>query len=193
MMKRIAIGFVALLILAGVGFYAIGGASGALLLYVKFVLRKDYGPTQEVRWQAGPADAVATPGKRPPNVILIVADDLGFNDITLNGGGIADGKVPTPYIDSIAREGVNFRNGYSANATCAPSRASMMTGRYATRVGYEFTPTPKLFMKVITKTKPPDGWPMAMYYPEREADLIPYEDMGLPTTEITIAKLMQGA
>ena len=188
MMKRIAIGILALLLLAGAGFYAIGGASGAVLLYVKFVLRKDYGPTQEVSWQAGPVDAAATPGKRPPNVILIVADDLGFNDITLNGGGIADGKVPTPHIDSIAREGVDFRNGYSANATCAPSRASMMTGRYATRFGYEFTPAPKQFMKVITKTTPREGWPAAVYHAEREADLIPYEDMGLPTTEITIAK-----
>jgi arylsulfatase A-like enzyme len=193
MMKRIALGFLALLVLAVGGFYAVGGASGAMLLYVKYVMHKDYGPTQEVNWKPGPTEATAQPGKRPPNVILIVADDLGFNDITLNGGGIAGGKVPTPNIDSIAREGVDFRNGYSANATCAPSRASMMTGRYATRVGYEFTPTPKLFMKVITKTKPPEGWPMAMYYPEREADLIPYEDMGLPTTEITIAKLMQGA
>ena len=69
----------------------------------------------------------------------------------------------------------------------------MMTGRYATRFGYEFTPTPKQFMKVITKTTPREGWPAAVYHAEREADLIPYEDMGLPTTEITIAKLMQGA
>ena len=89
MIKRLAIGLLAFLLLAGAGFYAIGGASGALLLYVKFIMRKDYGPTQEVNWKAGPSDAVASSGKRPPNVILIVADDLGFNDITLNGGGIA--------------------------------------------------------------------------------------------------------
>ena len=148
MIKRIAIGLLALLLLAGAGFYAIGGASGALLLYVKFVLRKDYGPTQEVNWKAGPSDATAAPGKRPPNVILIVADDLGFNDITLYGGGIAGGMVPTPHIDSIARAGVDFRTGYSGNATCAPSRAALMTGRYPTRFGFEFTPTPPMFMKV---------------------------------------------
>ena len=48
-------------------------------------------------------------------------------------------------------------------------------------------------MEVITRTTPHEGWPAAVYHAEREADLIPYEDMGLPTTEITIAKLMQGA
>ena len=55
-----------------------------------------------VVWQQGPAEASASADQRPPNVILILADDLGYNDITLNGGGVADGAVPTPNIDSIA-------------------------------------------------------------------------------------------
>ena len=97
-----------------------------------------------VTWARGP---VATPGmtqggQRPPNVVFILADDLGYNDVTLNGGGVANGAVPTPAIDSIAHQGVTFANGYSGNATCAPSRAAIMTGRYATRFGFEFTPTP---------------------------------------------------
>ena len=59
-------------------------------------------------------------GQRPPNVVFILADDLGYNDITLNGGGVAGGSVPTPAIDSIAREGVTFAAGagsgvFSAN------------------------------------------------------------------------------
>ena len=74
--------------------------------------------------------------KRPPNIILIVADDLGIKDITLHGGGIAGGTVPTPHINSIAQQGVDFKVGYSGNATCAPSRAALMTGRYATRFGF---------------------------------------------------------
>jgi arylsulfatase A-like enzyme len=81
-------------------------------------------------------------GERPPNIVLILADDLGWNDLTFGGGGVADGTVPTPNIDSLAAEGVNFVNGYAANGTCAPSRAALMTGRYGTRFGFEFTPVP---------------------------------------------------
>jgi arylsulfatase A-like enzyme len=81
------------------------------------------------------------PADRPPNVVLILADDLGWNDLTFAGGGVANGSVPTPNIDSIAQEGATFANGYAANATCAPSRAALMSGRYGTRFGFEFTPT----------------------------------------------------
>jgi arylsulfatase A-like enzyme len=191
MLKRIAWALLAFLLVATLAFYAVGGRPGVLLLFVKYVMHQQYAPTQEVRWQAGPDQPVAT--RRPPNVVLIVADDLGINDITHYGGGIAGGKVPTPHIDSIAQQGVDFRNGYSGNATCAPSRAAMMTGRYATRFGFEFTPTPKQFMKAVTGMSAADQLHKPLYHPERESELIPYEDMGLPTSEITLAKLLQGA
>ena len=87
-------------------------------------------------------------GARPPNVIVILADDLGCNDLTFNGGGVAGGAVPTPRIDSIGADGVTFTQAYAGNATCAPSRAAIMTGRYATRFGFEFTPAPKSFSKL---------------------------------------------
>ncbi len=104
-----------------------------------------------VTWAQGPA---APPmGIRPPNVIFILADDLGYNDITFNGGGVANGAVPTPNIDSIGRDGVNFSRGYAGNATCAPSRAALMTGRYATRFGFEFTPAPVAFQKMVGTEK----------------------------------------
>jgi arylsulfatase A-like enzyme len=191
MLKRIAWAFLALLLMAALAFYAVGGRPGVLLLYIKYVMHQEYAPTQKVSWQAGPTQPGAS--RRPPNVVLIVADDLGINDITHYGGGIAGGKVPTPNIDSIAQQGVDFRNGYSGNATCAPSRAAMMTGRYATRFGFEFTPTPKQFMKAVTGMAPSDQLHKPIYHPERESELIPYEDMGLPTSEITLAKLLQGA
>lgn len=195
MIKRLAWALAALLVLAAVAFYAVGGRAGVMLLVVKYWLHKEYAPTQEVVWQTGPAAPAggASAPQRPPNIVLIVADDLGFNDITCYGGGIAGGKVPTPNIDSIAKGGVDFRNGYSGNATCAPSRAAIMTGRYATRFGFEFTPTPKQFMKAVTGMAPADQLLKPVYHPEREADLIPYEDMGLPTSEITLARLLQGA
>src|SRR5262245_43916165 len=83
---------------------------------------------QPVVWEDGPA--TAAPGARPPNIVLIVADDLGWNDVSLNGGGGGDGQVKTPSIDAIARQGVYFTNGYSGAASCAPSRAALMSGRY---------------------------------------------------------------
>jgi len=105
-----------------------------------------------VVWQEGPAVAAIPADKRPPNVILILADDLGYNDISLNGGGVAGPQTRTPNIDSIARDGVTFTNGYAGNATCAPSRAAIMTGRYATRFGFEFTPAPVQFEKLIAQS-----------------------------------------
>jgi len=104
-----------------------------------------------VVWQAGPPVATEPAGKRRPNVVLILADDLGFNDISLHGGGVAGGVVDTPHINSIASQGAEMINGYAGNATCAPSRASIMTGRYASRFGFEFTPAPVGFARVIAK------------------------------------------
>ena len=100
-------------------------------------------PTREVVWGGRPVLMPTwTPGAVRPNIVLILADDLGWNDLSFNGGGIGGGAVATPHIDSIARDGVNFIQGYAANATCAPSRAALMSGRYSTRFGFEFTPTP---------------------------------------------------
>ena len=70
-----------------------------------------------VTWAQGPQ--APAEGERPPNVVFILADDLGYNDITINGGGVADGAVPTPNIDSIGQQGVVFAAGYAGNATCA--------------------------------------------------------------------------
>jgi hypothetical protein len=92
------------------------------------------GPNVAVEWKSGPDPAGRDSADRPPNIVLILADDLGWNDLTF-GGGVAGGTVPTPNIDSLAAEGVNFVNGYAANGTCAPSRAALMSGRYGTRFG----------------------------------------------------------
>ena len=62
---------------------------------------------------------------KPPNVIVIVADDLGHYDLSIAGNPL----VNTPNIDSIGRGGVRFATGYAADAVCAPSRAGLLTGR----------------------------------------------------------------
>ncbi|MBT7303260.1 MAG: sulfatase-like hydrolase/transferase [Victivallales bacterium] len=66
-----------------------------------------------------------------PNVVVIVADDLGYGDVSYQGGDVA-----TPRIDSIARNGVTFTDGYVTCAVCAPSRAGLLTGQYQQRFGF---------------------------------------------------------
>ena len=98
-------------------------------------------------WQIGPDATSPASDTDLPNIVLILADDLGWNDITHYGGGIAGGTVPTPNIDSIARQGMHFPRAYAGNATCAPSRAALLTGRYGPRSGFEFTPTSPAFAR----------------------------------------------
>jgi arylsulfatase A-like enzyme len=69
-----------------------------------------------------------------PNIIVILADDLGYADIGVQGGK----DIPTPNIDSIAKSGVRCTNGYVSCPYCSPTRAGLMTGRYQERFGHEF-------------------------------------------------------
>ncbi|MCP5066548.1 MAG: sulfatase-like hydrolase/transferase [bacterium] len=149
------------------------------------------GPNQEVTWSSGTDPQGRAPAERPPNIVLILADDLGWNDLTFGGGGVAGGSVPTPNIDSIAAEGVNFVNGYAANGTCAPSRAALMSGRYGTRFGFEFTPTPPGMMQIVPRLQSPiERLREPIIY--ENADTVAYEEMGMPPSEITLAELLAG-
>ena len=74
--------------------------------------------------------------KSKPNIILIVADDLGYNDISINGNKL----IETTNIDQIASNGVNFSRAYATASVCAPSRAAFLTGNYQHRYGFEFLP-----------------------------------------------------
>ena len=150
--------------------------------------RTPTGPTQEVPWARAPAAERSADPR--PNVVLIVADDLGWNDLSFNGGGIAGGSVPTPHINSLAAEGVNFVNGYAGQGTCAPSRAMLMTGRYGSRFGFEYTPTPA-GMSTALQMMLEDSNPPA-YWPEVSRD-IRYEEMGLPTEEESLAEVLKAA
>lgn len=82
---------------------------------------------------AAEAGAVAV---RRPNVVVIIADDLGFADVGVHGGK----EIPTPHIDSIATGGVRFSAGYVTGTYCSPTRAALLTGRYQQRFGHEFNP-----------------------------------------------------
>lgn len=145
-----------------------------------------------VIWTRGPQTASQTPAERAPNIILILADDMGFNDISLYNGGAADGTVMTPNIDAIAHRGVVFENGYAANAVCAPSRASLMTGRYSTRFGFEFTPFFKLGPTIFRWMEELDPQPLPLYIDQDKADALPdMRKLGMPASEITIAEVLK--
>lgn len=154
---------------------------------------RDVGPPREIEWERGPEVASAPPSERPPNIVLILADDMGWNDVSTYGGGAGRGSVKTPNIDVLAREGVAFTTGYSGNGTCAPSRAAILSGRYGTRFGFEFTPTPAIMLPLmgIVMSASPVERRRAIMNPDFES--VPFYDMGMPTSEITIAETLKTA
>jgi len=147
-------------------------------------------PTTEnvtIEWENGPE----TRTNFKPNIIVVLIDDLGFNQISSYGGGMSNGNFKTPNIDDLAEDGVLCTNGYSSSPICSPSRASLLTGRFPTRFGYEFTPTTSSMMKAISlfskKNEVADG----VYYDNREENIIDIEQMGLPQSEKTIAEMLK--
>jgi uncharacterized sulfatase len=102
-------------------------------------------------------------GEDRPNVVIILADDLGFGDLGCYGSR----TIQTPHLDQMAKEGARLTQFDCPAPFCAPTRASLMTGRYPFRCG-------------MTQNPAPDGGP--------EADAL-----GLPKSEITLAQLMKSA
>jgi arylsulfatase A-like enzyme len=95
-----------------------------------------------------------------PNILIIVGDDMGYADIGVHGCK----DIPTPHIDSLAKNGVRCTNGYVSGPYCSPTRAGLMTGRYQNRFGHEFNPGPD-----------------------------PAGNFGLPLTEKTLAERLKAA
>ena len=147
-------------------------------------------PTQQVDW-ASAEPGTSSNSEELPNIIIILADDLGWNDISFYGGGLGDGAVQTPNIDRIAAEGVHFSNGYAGNATCAPSRAALLTGRYPTRYGFEFTPAPASLMSLVaTFDSHREQLHPGYFLEENLSDFPPFEEQGVPTTEILLPEIL---
>lgn len=110
----------------------------------------------------GVAPAFLQARKKRPNVVLLLADDLGYGELGCQGNA----EIPTPHIDSLARQGVQFRQGYVSAPYCLPSRAGLLTGRYQTRFGCEMNQV-------------------------GQQNLRP--EVGLPATEKTMAEYLQEA
>ena len=105
----------------------------------------------------------AVPADAKPNILVILADDLGWGELGCQG---FTQEIPTPNIDSIAKNGVRFTSGYVSGPYCSPTRAGFMTGRYQQRFGHEFNPGP-----------------------EQSAA----KDFGLPTGEVTLGNRLKDA
>ena len=150
------------------------------------------GAYRPVPWMEGPAKADKPPAERPPNIVVILADDLGINDVTTHGGGYRAQGVPTPNIDSIARDGVRFDQGYAGSAVCTVSRAALMTGRYPWRFGLEFTPTPGSMAKVTSELYADSDRLYPLIIDQGKADQAkPFNDLGMPASEQTVAELLK--
>ncbi|MDA7673518.1 sulfatase-like hydrolase/transferase, partial [Verrucomicrobiales bacterium] len=76
--------------------------------------------------------AVSTAAEKP-NIVFILADDLGFGDIRCYN---PDSKVTTPHLDRMAREGMRFTDAHSPSTVCTPTRYSILTGQMVFRLNY---------------------------------------------------------
>tara|TARA_R110001606_G_scaffold79008_1_gene182441 strand:+ start:3010 stop:4674 length:1665 start_codon:yes stop_codon:yes gene_type:complete len=192
MWKKLVLGALAIVVVAGgVAFLN----KKAIILYVAtHTGRTDVAPNRAIDWDQGPAVASETAAERPPNIIFILVDDLGINDLSTFGGGVAGGRVPTPNIDKLAADGALFTQAYAGNGTCAPSRAMLMTGRYPTRTGFEFTPTPPGMGKIVSmfaNDMDRGALPPVDYNRDGADDAVPFAEMGLPGKEVTIAEVLK--
>jgi arylsulfatase A-like enzyme len=115
---------------------------------------------------SGPAPQAAQPARRP-NVIVILADDLGWTDLACYGSDLHE----TPHLDRLAKNGMRFTQSYSACTVCSPTRAALLTGKYPARLH-------------IT-----DWIPGLM--PDNPKLLVPDWTKYLPTTEVTLARLFR--
>ena len=149
-------------------------------------------PPQVVPWTQGPSAASTPLKERPPNIIVILADDLGYNDVTTYGGGRAAEGVPTPNIDAIARDGVRFDQGYAGSAVCTVSRAALMTGRYPWRFGVEFTPTPGAMARVAGDLYAAKDRLHTVKIDQTAAKAAKdFNDLGMPASEQTLPELLK--
>lgn len=126
----------------------------------------------------------------PPNIVMIVADDLGKTDMSLYGGT----SVPTPHMDAVGTGGVVFTEAYCSSPICSPSRAGMLTGRYQQRSGFEVQPQNRyaanrleyFIVKHFINTEP---WFLVDLGPTPRRSSI--EKQGLPPSEITLGELLR--
>jgi arylsulfatase A-like enzyme len=142
-------------------------------------------PYQEVEWlrKEVPSESI---NPELPNIVVIIADDLGFNDLSGGAGAL------TPHIDSIRHGGVSFTQSYAGHATCSPARASLLTGRYPNRFGYESLAVSALLSWTISR--PNRSIPRQPVFHYDKLSQVPDDgDMMIPLTEVMISDVLRNA
>ncbi len=126
--------------------------------------------------------AMAADRNHRPSVVFILADDMGYGDLACYGSD----TIRTPHIDSLAAQGLKLTDFYMAGASCTPSRAALMTGCYAQRVG---------LAKVLLPTAFPKDWPGPFLWPELNHGISIVDGcaIGINPKEITLGELLQAA
>lgn len=97
-----------------------------LVFFFTSILINSHAQEKEIKYLSG------TVNTKLPNLVLIVADDLGYGDLGIHGSK----QIPTPNIDQLARDGIIFTNGYASSSVCAPSRAGFLTGKHQASFGF---------------------------------------------------------
>lgn len=125
-----------------------------------------------------------------PNIVLIMADDLGISDVSINGNQL----IETPNIDQIAREGIQYKNAYCTSPICATSRAALLTGRYQNRFGFENQMQrryPKNRMELLGAKYFIHSDPWHIRWNTNTPSQESMEKQGLPQSEISIAEILK--
>jgi uncharacterized sulfatase len=125
-----------------------------------------------------------TSGTEPPNIIVIMADDLGYGDL-----GSYDGQaIRTPHIDALAKAGIRFTDFHASDSVCTPSRAGLLTGRYPARMGLDVPLMPEKMSWTHT-------FPVALGYVAGKLGLVDVATQGAATglhqNEITLAEALR--
>ncbi len=122
--------------------------------------------------------------QKPPNIIFVVVDDLGWKDVGFMGSKFYD----TPNIDQLASDGMVFTNAYAACAVCSPTRASILTGRYPARIGItDWIRGRYSGFEVPEDKKSPTGY----YNNPKRALQTPKNPHWMELSEVTIAEMLK--
>ncbi len=117
---------------------------------------------------------------KKPNILFILADDLGINALNCYGNDL----VESPNIDKLYNEGMHFTNGYSSDPTCAPSRASIMTGQYVSR---------HHLYRVVDRYKKDKKTKEAMKYLPPQMNVIPGYGVGVDPSKVFMPEALKAA
>lgn len=181
--KRLGIGLIVITPLLIFGFWPLGNPKYNIVFnQEKIDYRKQFLNQSQPQTDSTPL----------PNIIVILADDLGLMDVSRYGGK----NVQTKNIDAIGANGVTFQEGYISSPICAPSRAGLITGRYQQRFGFEINiheryPKNRIEYFVYANLLNTGDWKVAQHDDWAIPTFEAMHQQGLPPTEFTLPELLK--